>query len=310
MDSTSLGLMGEEYLDIRHDKEKAFEHFVRAWHQAHTPLSTLRLVQHFLPLSASASQSRTHSPRSHSPALSTSSSTSSSASSTKRSSYEHYLQCIGGPSGLAKLYVEAGLLHLEGRATNVMSSSYSALSSIRVPEPSRVASLRSHTHGSPSRDTSEESGTDACARDYNVARRYFDRARQLDPTAVVPMMPLEHVVASAAPGTSRQTLVGAHDLQMPSMDVITLGGAFDEKETKQGSSATVGEEQQPDTTVKLRRRRQQAASAAASESIFDQDDEDNTWYLYLPGLIGAGTALLVVGVVSALSFSSWRKNQN
>lgn len=28
MDATSLGLMGEEYLDIRHDKEKAFEHFV------------------------------------------------------------------------------------------------------------------------------------------------------------------------------------------------------------------------------------------------------------------------------------------
>lgn len=201
---------------------------------------------------------------------------------------------MGGPSGLAKLYVDAGLLHLEGRATNVMSSSYSALSSIRLAEPSRVASLR-HTHGSPSRDsTFEESGTDACARDYNVARRYFDRARQLDPTAVVPMMPLEHVV----PGNASRQTVGAHDLQMPSM-------TFDEKD--KAASTTVD---QPDTTVKLRRRRQQAASAAASESIFDQDDEDNTWYLYLPGLIGAGTALLVVGVVSALSFSSWRKNQN
>ena len=36
------------------------------------------------------------------------------------------------------------------------------------------------------------------------------------------------------------------------------------------------------------------------------DDADGTWYLYLPGLVGAGTALLVVGL---LSLQSWRKNQ-
>ena len=35
-------------------------------------------------------------------------------------------------------------------------------------------------------------------------------------------------------------------------------------------------------------------------------DDDRTWYLYLPGLVGAGTALLVVGL---LSLQSWRKNQ-
>ena len=35
-------------------------------------------------------------------------------------------------------------------------------------------------------------------------------------------------------------------------------------------------------------------------------DDDSTWYLYLPGLVGAGTALLVVGL---LSLQSWRKNQ-
>ena len=34
--------------------------------------------------------------------------------------------------------------------------------------------------------------------------------------------------------------------------------------------------------------------------------DDRTWYLYLPGLVGAGTALLVVGL---LSLQSWRKNQ-
>jgi len=40
------------------------------------------------------------------------------------------------------------------------------------------------------------------------------------------------------------------------------------------------------------------------------DDLDGAWYLYVPGLVGAGTALLVVGVIGALSFSTWRKNQS
>lgn len=40
--------------------------------------------------------------------------------------------------------------------------------------------------------------------------------------------------------------------------------------------------------------------------IIDSGDDDRTWYLYLPGLVGAGTALLVVGL---LSLQSWRKNQ-
>ncbi|KAI0360149.1 hypothetical protein OH77DRAFT_1419555 [Trametes cingulata] len=35
-------------------------------------------------------------------------------------------------------------------------------------------------------------------------------------------------------------------------------------------------------------------------------EDDRTWYLYIPGLVGAGTALLVVGL---LSLQSWRKNQ-
>jgi thiamine pyrophosphokinase len=63
----------------------------------------------------------------------------------------------------------------------------------------------------------------------------------------------------------------------------------------------------------LRRRRQEAEAAAKAlleQADIERESDDNTWYLYLPGLIGAGTALLVVGVVSALSFSTWRKNQN
>lgn len=41
-----------------------------------------------------------------------------------------------------------------------------------------------------------------------------------------------------------------------------------------------------------------------------EDDVDGTWYLYIPGLVGAGTALLVVGVVGVISLSNWRKNQS
>jgi thiamine pyrophosphokinase len=39
------------------------------------------------------------------------------------------------------------------------------------------------------------------------------------------------------------------------------------------------------------------------------DNIEDAWYFYVPGLIGAGTALLVVGVVGVLSFSTWRRNQ-
>ena len=137
-------------------------------------------------------------------------------------------------------------------------------------------------------------------------------------------MPLEHDGGSTSSGTAVGTrgtrrpmpAAGAgtehqHDLQMPSLDVATeqLAAAASEK-NRRDSTSPLQADQQPEPAVKLRRRRQQAASAAASDSMYDQDDEDNTWYLYLPGLIGAGTALLVVGVVSALSLSSWRKNQN
>ncbi|KAI5999453.1 hypothetical protein EDC04DRAFT_2792695 [Pisolithus marmoratus] len=40
-----------------------------------------------------------------------------------------------------------------------------------------------------------------------------------------------------------------------------------------------------------------------------KDDIDNAWYLCVPSLVGAGTALLVIGIIGTLSFSSWRQNQ-
>jgi len=52
---------------------------------------------------------------------------------------------------------------------------------------------------------------------------------------------------------------------------------------------------------------QMAASVIKSQGL---DDVDGAWYYYIPGLVGVGTALLVVGVVGVLSFSTWsRRNQ-
>ena len=66
----------------------------RAWHQARTPLATLKLVTHFLPVNTAI------------PALNTSASPGTAA---------YYIKALGGQQALARLYLEAGLiLHLEG----------------------------------------------------------------------------------------------------------------------------------------------------------------------------------------------------
>lgn len=76
----------------------------------------------------------------------------------------------------------------------------------------------------------------------------------------------------------------------------------------------IGSDNNVDADREVRRRRAKKDDAsdtnASSTSLVEKrtmpEDDDNTWYLYLPGLVGAGTALLVVGF---LSFSSWRKGQ-
>ncbi|KAI5999443.1 hypothetical protein EDC04DRAFT_2792509 [Pisolithus marmoratus] len=45
------------------------------------------------------------------------------------------------------------------------------------------------------------------------------------------------------------------------------------------------------------------------DDVEGKDNIDNAWYLCVPSLVGVGTALLVVGIIGALSFSSWRWNQ-
>ncbi|KAF8896271.1 hypothetical protein BD779DRAFT_1494956 [Infundibulicybe gibba] len=216
MDPTSLVLIALELFDIRKDKEEAFEFFLRAWHQAHVPSATIRLVTHYFPFKLTRNFEETDIP----PA---------------RGTLAYYHQCIGGFRGLALLYRDAGMLHLEGSASSLLSSSYSSLSSIRMPLHSRVI----------------EGGAQAWRRDREIAGRYFEQAHSLCPELPIPPLPLEADIYNGHEG---------QELEMPSID-------------KKDEMALINNRQ-----VKL-------------------DELDNSWYFYIPGLVGAGTALLVVGIV-------------
>ncbi|KAK2460878.1 hypothetical protein APHAL10511_007348 [Amanita phalloides] len=255
MDPTSLALLGLEYFDIRRDKEEAFEYFLRAWHQARNPAATMRLVSQYVHLQVTSDLNV-------------------SQEQAPRGTLAYYVQCLGGNNGVARLYLEAGLLHLEGTASTLQASSYSSLSSIRVPVQT----------------AHEESGTEAWKKDREAAHKYFERAHTLDPDIEIPALPHENESASR---------FGTLDLEMPKMDVgIT---------TPQSEQSIGSRQADPGPPVVRRRKRKEDALIRAKA---DLDDVDSTWYLYVPGLVGAGTALLVVGIVGALSFSTWsRRNQ-
>ena len=201
----------------------------------------------------------------------------SSEASADQGRTPYYIQSLGGPPGLAQLYLEAGLLHLEGAASMLLTSSYSPLSSIRLPSQSQYL------------DAPEGGSTAAWKRDREAARRYFDSAHVLCPTLEVPVLPVED--EESLDDDDEATELG---LRMPSVDL----------------RAPSSEDNQP-------RRRDTQKEAPFSKDVVDipqrarrTDDLDGAWYVYVPGLVGAGTALLVVGVIGALSFSSWRRNQN
>jgi len=259
MDPTSLTLTALELFDIRKDYDKAFEYFARAWLQAHIPSATVRLASHYVP------------PQSLPDPLPT-----PSEDATEQGRVAYYIQSLGGPQGLAQLYLEVGLLHLEGAASVLLASSYSPLSSIRLPSQSQYLP-----------DSSEGGSTAAWRRDREAARRYFECARVLCPTLEVPVLPTED---EGLPDDDDATELG---LRMPSVDLRASSEANQPRRRNTQKEVVHGKEA---IQVPQRARR--------------TEDFDGTWYLYVPGLVGAGTALLVVGVIGALSFSSWRKNQS
>jgi thiamine pyrophosphokinase len=272
MDPTSLVMIGLELFDIRKDREEAFEYFMcvpltrqcftdesdvhlrrRAWHQAHAPSATMRLASHYLPVQTSFELIQT-------------------TEQASPGAVAYYLQGIGGPDGLARLYLEAGLLHLDGAASSLLSPSHSTLSSIRMP-----------AHPQPG-----QSGAETWRRDREAAIRYFERARVLQPNLDVPLLTSE--------GDDPLRAADAEELEMPSIELYTSS-----------AESVHSESYCDDPSVRRRRKKEE-------QTLFDNrrpgvGDIDNAWYVYIPGLVGAGTALLVVGVIGALSLSTWRRNQ-
>ncbi|KAH7102832.1 hypothetical protein BKA62DRAFT_829098 [Auriculariales sp. MPI-PUGE-AT-0066] len=273
-DPTSLGLLGLDYLDVRKDKSTAFEYFLRSWLQARAPLATLKLVTHFVPV--------------HTPLP-------SSEGPTPPGSIAYWIKALGGAPGLARLYLEAGLtLQLEGAsALHHGPSAVAGLSSIRSAGPPTASSV------------------ETWRRDRDAARRYFDRARALDAMVEVPSL--------ASDTDDDSTVLG---LRMPELPVS--GSALGseprarrrrDREKEREKQYDQGKEKGFGTRDRTRSSRDKENDETASmystkSMVGNAPDVDGTWYLYIPGLLGAGTALLAVAVIGAVSVSTWRRSQS
>jgi len=111
-----------------------------------------------------------------------------------------------------------------------MSSSYSSLSSIRMPLQSQAG----------------ESGTEAWKRDREAASKYFDRARSLQPDLDIPALPQE--------GSGRPAGV---ELEMPSLDLAV----------STPESVASGESMHTDTEPPLVRRRKKVEEQLAADVV-------------------------------------------
>ncbi|KAI6039762.1 hypothetical protein EDC04DRAFT_2867915 [Pisolithus marmoratus] len=170
----------------------------------------------------------------------------------------------------AELYLEAGLLHLEGAASIMLSASYAALSLIRVPLQPQPE------------------------QDRDAASCYFDRARAMNSDLDVPVIMDER---------SKQTR-SVHELEMPSLGILHCHSAPESTYSGEGSMYSEQE--------RVVRRRKQGWTKDELIFINDvkgKDDIDNAWYLYIPSLVRAATALLAAGAIGTLSLSSGRRNQ-
>lgn len=123
-------------------------------------------------------------------------------------------------------------------------------------------------------DAGDQSGTSVLTSDIDTAQRYFRRARVLDPSIDIPEARVERV---------RDEL----RLVMPMIDVEESAATVKESDALSGSGIQSGS----------RRRKR--------EDRYLDDDQDQWSALYLPGLVGAGLAIGIVGIMSA---SWWRSN--
>ena len=155
---------------------------------------------------------------------------------------------MGGAQQLAQLYLENGLLHLEGTASTLLNSSYVGLASLRTPTLS--ASVTSGAGGVSSFGFGSNlgvgtmDGSEVWRRDQELARRYFDRARDLCPGLDVPLLPGDEG------GVSTNT--GSGQLVMPTIDLPKDSEKRPEDET-------------PEQQMRRRRTSAKASSAASSQ---------------------------------------------
>ena len=285
----------------------------RAWHQAHVPSATVRLATHYLPLTTllptPVAVENPSTPTSNSPSPeATPIPTHATAPYTDatisplRGTPAYYLDRLGGEHNLARLYLEAGLLYLEGSASSLLSSSYAGLSSLRTPT-AMYGGFLSPLSGP------DQGSAEIWNDDQAHARRFFNRARALHPGLDVPLLPASNPSSEPESGDTGSPVFGSETGSQPRLRTPPTNAQAS------GAGSGSGANEKP---VRRRRRRDAAqvldenenlaASVTSKSAVEDRLDgqEDNTWYLYLPGLVGAGTALLVVGF---LSFSSWRKGQ-
>jgi len=231
----------------------------------------MKLVAYYFPLTAAFDPSLTPTSEAHVPPV-------------KGTAAYHY-HCIGCGAGLARLYTEAGSLYLEGAAAILLSSTYSALSSIR----------------SSTSTVQADGGIAGWRRDRDFARKYFERARALDPDLEVPAVPPE----------IGDELGSGAELLMPSIEIKTTVGT---RGTPSGGSATSKTRRRTGTVMGKGKGRDMEESEILPSSMVKESstmstgcgDVDSPWYLIIPGLVGAGTALLVV---TAIGLSSWRRSQ-
>ncbi|KAJ3727922.1 hypothetical protein C8R42DRAFT_656841 [Lentinula raphanica] len=268
MDPTSLTLTALEWLDIRKNKDEAFEYFIRAWRLARAPMATMKLVSCYFPIYSSYDI----------PDISK-----DNEGDIQRGTQAYYLHCLGGRNDLARLYLEAGMLYLEGTASELISSSHYSLSSLRMPLPPYGSAALGSIHG----------GTEAWRRDRMAAARLFERAKILQPNLETPALPL------SSQGSAEEPAI-ALEMQMP-MSLFEVDSA-----RRTNSPAEILSQNQP------RRRKQQEEFLKAQEgsrSLVGKAANivDSAWLL--PGLVGAGTALVAVGVVGVLSLSWSKRNQ-
>ncbi|KAI0710008.1 hypothetical protein C8Q76DRAFT_86342 [Earliella scabrosa] len=266
-----------------------------------------------------------------------------SASPPVPGSSEYYLLRVGGAAGLAQLFLAAGLLYLEGTASSLLASSYAGLSSLR--SPFIVSGPPAHSPGTsadgaaawrkdrqqaarffmraralsplvdvpllPAEETEDEAnGSEAessagSGTELNVRPR---RARTPPQSVVSPQRERDRDRdrerdRERQQRTQRRKGQSRQSLDMPTIDVSRASDELPPVRRRARKRESGYGYTSDDADAEL--------SSSMVESVHREPDlgsgdDDRTWYLYLPGLVGAGTALLVVGL---LSLQSWRKNQ-